>query len=178
MVEEKLKVEEEIQKALEINVDSIAEELQEQSATYFYYSCSWAMASRKRRHQKLALETTRARLGQEFKEKMRQEDAKVRITERMLDDYLSEKPEYQQALKDYFQAEYVESMLEVAKDAFRQRAQMLNELSRSHSDEKFYGSEFKVMKAEMEQRDEKVQKKRAKKKNTTTEAQAPTPETE
>ncbi len=168
--EDKKATETEFQEALTINTDNIVEELKEQPSTYFYYSCMWALASRKRRVQRTKLKEIEARLGRSFKLDLKTEDAKVRVSERMLDDYLAEQEEYKAALKEYIQSEYVESMLEVAKDAFKQRGIMLTELSRSHSDDKIYGNEYKVMKEELERRDEKVKRKRSKREEVPNEA--------
>ncbi len=157
------KVEEEIQEALSINTDNLVEELKEQPSIYFFWSASWALAARKRRLEKMRLKEVEAKLGREYKDVLRAEDPKVRVSERMLDDYLAEKPEYQEAVKLFTQSEYIESMLEVAKDGFKQRSQMLNELSRSHSEDRVYGNEYQVMEAELVRRDEKKLRKRAKK---------------
>jgi len=162
MPEEKKKVEQEIQEALTINTDDLVEELKEQPSVYFYWACMWALATRKRRMQKIQLKEVEAKLGRRFKEALRAEDPKIRVSERMLDDYLAEQPEYQEALNIYTQGEYTESMLEVARDAFKQRGIMLNELSRSHSDDRVYGKEYEVMKEELERRDEKKRTKRSK----------------
>lgn len=161
------KVEEEIQEALSINTEDLVTELKEQPSTMFYWGCSWALAARKRRLEKMKLKEVEARLGNEYKIILKREDPKVRVSERMLDDYLAGEPIYQEALKAYLQSEYVESMLEVAKDSFKQRGQMLIELSRSHGDEKYYGNIYGAMKEEMEIRDEKVKQRRNKRKQET-----------
>jgi len=162
MPEDKKKVEEEIQEALTINTEDLATELKEQPAIYFYWSCSWALAARKRRNQKMKLKEAEAKLGRAFKELLRADDPKVRVSERMLDDYLAERPEYQEVLKEFTQSEYIESMLEVARDAFKQRGQMLIELSRSHSEDRIYANEYKIMEGELDRRDEKTRRKRSK----------------
>ena len=90
MPNEKKKAEEEIQDALTINTDTIVEELKEQPSLYFYWSCMWALAARKRRMQKIQLKEVEARLGRGFKEILRADDPKIRVSERMLDDYLAE----------------------------------------------------------------------------------------
>lgn len=161
------KVEEEIQEALSINTEDLVTELKEQPSLFFYWACMWSMAARKRRLEKMKLKEVEAKLGREYKEILRAEDPKVRVSERMLDDYLAEKAEYKEALHQYAQNEYTETMLEVAKDGFKQRAQMLNELSRSHSEDRVYGNEFKVMEAELVRRDEKTIQRRNKRKQET-----------
>lgn len=159
---EKVTVEDEIREALLINDDDLIKELKEQPSLYFYYSALWSRAAKKRRTQKMQLKEVEARLGKVLRERVRADDIKAKVSERMLDDYLAEQEEYKQILRDYTQAEYVESLLEVAKDAFKQRGQLLVELSRSNRDEKVYGNEMNIMKAEMERRDEKVKAKRSK----------------
>lgn len=104
-----------------------------------------------------------AKLGRAYKDILRADDPKVRVSERMLDDYLAEMPEYQEAVKEFTQSEYIETMLEIARDSFKQRAQMLNELSRSHSEDRVYGNEFKIMEGELTRRDAKKLGKRARK---------------
>ena len=162
--EKKLAIESEIQEALQINTDDIITELKEQPSLYYYYACGWALATRKRRLQKMKLNETEAKLGNEFKQLLKDDDPKVRVTERMLDDYLSENPTYQEAVNALIQSEYMESILEVAKDAFKERYGALIELSKSQKDEAIYGSEFAIMKTEMERRDEKVKRKRGRSK--------------
>jgi hypothetical protein len=160
--ETKKKVEMEIQEALAVNTDDLAGELKEQPSTFFYWSCMWALAARKRRHQKIALKEVEAKLGRRFKESLRAEDPKIRVSERMLDDYLAEQSEYQEVLQAYTQAEYTESMLEVAKDSFKQRGQMLIELSRTHGDDRYQESAYRAMAGELEKKDEKKLRKRTK----------------
>jgi hypothetical protein len=159
MTEEKTTIENEIREALEINSDDIITELTEQPSQYYYYGCGWAMAARKRRLLKMKLKETEAELGNEFKQKVYREDPKLRVTERMLDDQLSQDSRYQEAFKNLIQAEYTESVFEVAKDAFKERYGALVELSKNNKEEKFYGNEIKIMKDEMERRDEKVTKR-------------------
>jgi hypothetical protein len=162
MTEETRTAEKEIQEALTINTDDLAGELKEQPSIYFYWATMWALAARKRRIQKMVLKEVEAKLGRRFKEALRAEDPKVRVSERMLDDYLAEQPEYKETLQLYTQSEYTESMLEMARDSFKQRGIMLTELSRSHSDDKVYGDGFRAMKEEIERRDEKKLRKRSK----------------
>lgn len=152
--------EEHIKDALKINESEIRAELIDQPSQYFYYSCGWALATRKRRLEKLALKETEAKLGRQFKELVRTEDPKARVTERMLDDWLAENEEYKRALQSLISAEYVSEMLEVAKDAFKQRSQVLIELARSDKEEKYWGDQTVLLEKEMMRRDEKIKRTR------------------
>ncbi len=157
--ESKLQVENEIKGALEINSDELDIELQEQPSLYYYYACGWAVSSKRRRMLKMKLKETEAELGNEFKHILKADDPKARVTERMLDDYLSQHPKYREALVNLIQAEYMESVFEVAKDAFKERYGALIELSKSRGEEKIYGNEMKILRDEMERRDEKVKRR-------------------
>jgi len=159
---EERSTEQEIRDALSINEDDIANDLIDQPALYYYYACGWAIAAKQRRLSKIRLKEIEAELGREYKELVRSEDSKARVTERMLDDYLAEHPIYKESLTNLIQAEYKEAIFEVAKDAFKERYGVLIELSKSRGEEKFYANELSVMKKEMERRDKKVQGKRSK----------------
>lgn len=156
---EENRLENEIKNALDISQDDLTLELIDQPSLYYYYACGWALASRKRRMVRMKLKETEAELGKELKHILRADDPKVRVTERMLDDYMAQHPKYKEALENLIQAEYTESVFEVAKDAFKERYGALIELSKSHGEERIYGNEINILKNEMERRDDKVRKR-------------------
>jgi hypothetical protein len=77
----------------------------------------------------------------------------------MINEYLSEHPDYRTAKEEEIQAEYMSDMLNVAKDAFRQRGISLLELVKAQREDQFSLNEFKTFKTELEQREEKKHKK-------------------
>lgn len=157
-----LKVENEIQKELEIDEKDISSELGRQPSKFFYWATTWALASRKSRKIRLKRREVEARLSKEYRLVMKEDDPKLRVTEKILDDYLAEHSEYKVACEEEIQAEYMADMLGVAKEAFKVRSQALVELSRSSIEEKFYGNEVKAFATEIEVRDAHRKKRKEK----------------
>ena len=155
-----LKVENEIQKELEIDESNIVNELIRHPSKFFYWATTWALASRKSRKIRLKRREVEARLSKEYRIVMREDDPKFRVTEKILDDYLAEHSDYKAACEEEIQAEYMADMLGVAKEAFKVRSQALVELSRSMVEEKFYGNELKSFETELKARDVQTRRKR------------------
>lgn len=147
-------MESEISEALSINETKINEELLRQPSLFYYYSVGWALAAKKRRMVRLQVRETEAILTREFRELMTSENPALRLTEKIVNDYLAEHPKYKEAAIEQIKAEYTEDMLSAAKDAFKQRGQALLELSRNSGD--LASNEFATMAAlrgELEQRE-------------------------
>ena len=151
----------EISAALNIDETKLSEELIRQPSLFFYWSTGWALAAKKRRIIKLQVRETEAALTREFRERMIIENSGLRVTEKMISDYLAEHPKYKEAAIEQIKAEYIEDMLSAGKDAFKQRGQVLLELSRNSGD--LAANEFSTIKAlreELEAREETKPKKR------------------
>ena len=138
-------LEEEISKALNIDDTKLGEELVRQPSLFFYYSTGWALAAKKRRMIKLQVREVEASLTKEFRERMLAENTGLRVTEKMISDYLAEHSSYKEAAVEQIKAEYIEDMLGAGKDAFKQRGQILLELSRNNNDLAI--NEFSTIKA-------------------------------
>lgn len=162
-VKEKKKAEDQIQEGLTIDDTKLTEELKGQPGLFFYYAAMSARASRARRKEKLRAKEAEAGLVKEFRQKMNKEQLGTRVTEKMVDEYLSEHPDYIAMNSRLIDLEYMEDMLTLARDAFKERHQVLIELSRTMSDEKVYGNEIAVMREEFEKRIPTTRAKRPKK---------------
>jgi hypothetical protein len=127
--------EQSIQDDLEINVDDLAKELLDQPSRFFYWSVTWARAARARRRQRLATRELEARLTKEFRELMANTQPGVRVTEKMIEDFLYGHPVYKQQSDEQIKTEYAEDMLSVAKDALKERYGALTELIRNQKEE-------------------------------------------
>lgn len=161
MAETKKGLEMEIADALSIDETKLSEELIRQFSLFFYYATGWALAAKKRRVIKLQVREVEASLTREFRERMIVENSGLRVTEKMISDYLAEHQKYKEAATDQITAEYIEDMLSAGKDAFKQRGQVLLELSRNSGD--LSANEFSTMKAlreELEAREETKPKRR------------------
>lgn len=169
--EGKKTVEETIQDDLEINDEKIVEELKNQPGLFFYYATMSARASRARRKAKLKAKESEAALVKDFRQRMNQEQPGVRVTERMIDEYLSAHPDYIAMNTRLIDLEYTEDMLTLARDAFKERHQALMEISRAISDERIYGNEIEHMRNQFEKREVKqaLEKRRGRRKSETTE---------
>lgn len=153
-------IELEIKEALEIDETDILNELRRHSAKYFYYGVLWARAAKQRRRLRLKLKELEARLANELRRQVTEGDPKARVTEAMKNDYLFNHPDYLAAEAEMIQGEYMEEVLDVARDGMKQRGMALNELSRQHRAEDVYGDEFKAMKTEYQERVDEIPKKR------------------
>ncbi len=154
-------MEKQISEALNIDETKLSEELVRQPSLFFYYATGWALAAKKRRVIKLQVREVEASLTREFRERMIIENSGLRVTEKMISDYLAEHEKYKEAAIEQIKAEYIEDMLSAGKDAFKQRGQALLELSRNSGD--LSANEFSTIKAlreELEAREETKQPKR------------------
>lgn len=147
-------VEVEIQEELAIDETKLEEELVRQSSKSFYWSAMWARAAKARRRQQLKLRELEATLTQQYRAGIAADDPKFRVTERMVEDYLAQNPDYKAEKILTIDKEYAEDMLGVAKDGFRQRGQALIELVRLLKDDgRGTRDELEIMRKEMELRE-------------------------
>jgi len=153
--EDKVGIEADLAKELEIDETKLEEELIRQPSKFFYWGALWARASRLRRKSRLQMKEKEASLCKAFRERAAEETPGLRITEKMLNDYLYTHPEYLQAEKDLIDKEYMDDLLSIAKEAFKERHQTLLELRRTVVEERAYGSEIEAMRRELEERESK-----------------------
>lgn len=155
-MEEKDRIETKIQEDLAIDETKLDEELQRQSARFFYYATLWSRATRKARIAKIKLDETEAGICRQYREEMAVNDPKTRVTEKMLDDFCAEHPVMKAAKEEWIEAEYLQDVLGVAKDAFWQRNQALVNLYKNKSEESFYANGgLEAMQEEVERRRER-----------------------
>ncbi len=162
MSDEQKKIEDTIKDQLEINPTEVLNELLEQPARYFYWGSLWARASRKKRVTKLSLKEAEASLTATFRIKLAEEEPNVRVTENMIKTFLGNHPNMTALETALIKDEFIEEELSVAKDAMKQRHQVLLEIARMQNEEKFYGNEYRNMRNELEVREIKTRKKRSK----------------
>jgi len=173
MTDEKRTSEGQISDALQIDETKLEDELLRQPSLFFYWSMAWALSARKRRMQKLATRQIEAELTKGFRMEMAAENPGLRVTEKMINDYLAEHPAYHEAQKELIKAEYMEDMLNVAKDAFKEKFNVLLELYRNQSDVQV--NEFTTVKAF---KDEIKEREKTRKRRTKREVEAPAEEQE
>jgi len=153
MTEQKT-VEVEIQDELSIDETKLEEEVVRQPSKSFYWSAMWARAAKARRRQQLRLRELEATLTQQYRAGIAADDPKFRVTERIVEDYLVQHPDYKAEKILTIDKEYAEDMLSVAKDGFRQRGQALIELIRLLKDDgRASRDELEIMRKEMELRE-------------------------
>jgi len=145
-------VEEQIKEDLRIDDTNLQEELRRQPGKYFYWSVVRAKASEKRRMKSMNLKEVDAKLEREVRERM-SSGPKIKITERMLDEYLSEHPEHKAANSEVIKAQYAEDLLEACVEAFKERHYALIEIVKSRESEKIMKNEFEVMRKELEEQE-------------------------
>jgi len=154
MVEQNV-IELEIKEALEIDEADILAELRRHSSKYFYYGVLWARASKQKRRFRLKTRELESRLTNSLRS-----GTEARITAEMKSEYLNSHPEFLEAEQELIQAEYMEEVLDVARDAMKQRGIALNELARQNRAEEMYGNEFSAMKREYKEQIDEIPKKR------------------
>lgn len=160
-------IEEQISDALEIDETKIEDELLRQPSLFFYWSMGWALAARKRRLQKLSLRKLEAELTQQFRTEMLKENPGLRLTEKMINDYLAEHPAFYAAQQELIKAEYTEDMLNVASLALKQKHQALLELHKNQQETSI--SEYNTVKAFKDEIKEQERRRSRRKKVESTE---------
>lgn len=128
---------EEVSRQLEINLDNIGEELSRQPSRYAYWGAMAAHASKKLARQKLNLAEVKAKLARDYRIAMADNEPNVRVTESMVDAFVTVTDEFKDQIQKVIYAQHEDDLLSVAKEALRQRAQMLLELGRQRREEMY-----------------------------------------
>lgn len=153
-----MKITEELLREVDINEADIDLEMQRQPAKFCFWGARYSRAARNHSRSKLALKELAARIGKDYRIKMREEEPQTRVTNDMVSTFVVNIPEYQAQERAVIEAEYQENFFNVAREAFRQRAQMILQLCRHQMDEMIQ-SDFKINKTEMEGRKEEYEKR-------------------
>ncbi len=143
---------------MDINEEDIDLEMQRQPAKFCFWGARFARAARTHAREKLALKELAAQIGKTFRNHMAEKQPQTRVTNDMVSTFVVNTPEYQEQERKVIEAEYQENFLNVAREAFRQRAQMILQLCRHQMDEMIQ-SDFKISKREMEGRAEEYEKR-------------------
>lgn len=149
------KLEQEIQQELAIDDTHIEGEMKRQPGKFFYWGTLQAKAANRVRNEKARLDASKAEEAKTFKENTLKEDSKIRITERMLDDYLDLNETIRGRKNALIEAQYSEELLSTAVEAFRQRHYSIVELAKSKESERMAQNEFSLMKREYEAKERK-----------------------
>jgi len=155
MPEELDELEEQIRKELDIDDTNIDGEVKRQAGKFFYWGTLLAHAAQRTRATKSHVDAIKADEAKKYKEQLAKEDPKIRVTERMLDDFLDTNPVVTAVKDSLIAAQYKEQMLDVAVDAFRQRHYALIELSKGRESERMMQNEYNLMKKDYEAREAK-----------------------
>ena len=132
---------------IEIDDTDLGGEMARQPSRYFYWGSTWAKAESYKRKMKVALREVEARLANEFRAYMAQQKPGVRITDSLVQSHLLTQQEWLEADKAVRAAEYNSDLLEVAREAFKQRHHSLQSLFRQKDESQMYGSEYANVKA-------------------------------
>lgn len=146
-----MKSSEELLREIDINEDDIDLEMSRQPAKFCYWGARYARAARTHSREKLALRELAAQIGKSYRTKMKEVDPQTRVTNDMVSTFVVNTPEYQKQERVVIEAEYQENFLNVAREAFRQRAQMILQLCRHQMDEMIQ-TDFTIHKNELEGR--------------------------
>lgn len=142
-----------IKEDLSIDDTNLAGEMKRQPGKFFYWATNKARASAKTRVTKSYLDTVKAETAKKFKEETTKDDPKVRVTERMLDDFLDTDAGIKAAKQSLIDAQYTEEVLESAVEALRQRHFALVELAKSRETETMKQNDYEALKRDFEERE-------------------------
>lgn len=132
---------------IEIDDTDLGGEMARQPSRYFYWGSVWSRASAFAKKMKVALKETEARLANEFRAYIAQDKPGTRVTDSMIQSYLHTHEEWKVAEEAVRKAEYNADLLEVAREAFKQRHHSLQSLFRQKDESQMYGSEYANVKA-------------------------------
>lgn len=124
-----------INEDLAINDDDLEREFQRQASKFAYYGALYARASKKHAREKLKLKELEATLSRDYRNFMKENEPKTRITESMVTTFMVTTDDWKEQSGKVIQAAHEEDLLGVAKEGFRQRAQMLIQLAKLKTDE-------------------------------------------
>lgn len=123
-----------IEMDLRINDAHLSRELKEQSAKFSYWAAAAAIKSQEYLQAKHTLAVKEAVLGREINEKLLQlkkVDPNTRASDKVVKDRVVAHPDYAEAFRTVLELGVEEGIAQGAKEAFRQRAQMLLEMARA-----------------------------------------------
>jgi hypothetical protein len=152
-------IEDKIREDLTIDETNLGTDLKQQASKFFYWATMRAKAAAKSRQSRTYLDAMKAEVGKKFKDTMAGDDPKVRVTERMLDDYLDTHDQIKAAREALINAQYGEEMLDTAVEAMRQKHYALIELIRSREAERMLTNEYDKMKRDFEEQELKKRQK-------------------
>jgi hypothetical protein len=156
MIDEKLTLEQELANEIAIDDLKLDEEMLRQPSKFFYWGSQWARAMRRLAKEELILKELESNLSKEFREMMANSKPDLRVTEKMINEYTASHPDYLTQTKTVMDWENTERLLNIAKEAMRQRYQVILDLRKYSLEAKIYGDEFKAMSKEYEQRKKKT----------------------
>ena len=132
---------------IEIDSTDLHGELARQPSRYFYWGSTWARAEAFAKKMRVALKETEARIANNFRAMMAKENPTVRVTDSIVQGYLRTHDEVHAAEEAVRRAEYTADLLEVAREAFKQRHHSLQKLVMQKEESDIYGNEFQQVKA-------------------------------
>lgn len=138
---------EEIMAELEINEDAMNRELIRQPSKFAYWGALCARASKKLAKQKLELAELKARLGRDYRLMMKEKEPNTRVTESMVDTFVITTEDFQKQANTVIYAQHEDDILTIAKESFRQRANMILQLARMRAEE-MYETDMTIFKKE------------------------------
>jgi hypothetical protein len=115
---------------------------------YAYWGAMGAHASKKLARQKLELAEIKARLAREYRIAMAADDPKIRVTESMVESFTLSTDDYKDQMQKVIYAQHEDDLLAIAKEGFRQRAQMLMELGRQKREEMYEEGGLQILRKE------------------------------
>lgn len=123
-----------IQADVKIDDTRLSNELKEQSSKFAYWSAGSAIKMQEYQSKKREIVEKEARLSRDMERKLnieKQNDPKIRITDKVIKDCVNLDPVYKSLQEEAIQLGLEYDILNGAKEAFRQRAQMLLEMCRT-----------------------------------------------
>lgn len=120
---------------LEINKGNLDQEFQEQSERYAYYGTLAELAKDKEARTKHELELLEAQLDALTRDNANQiasQNPKFKMTEAMVENQVKADPRYQAKLKEFLDSKRLAGILNVARESFQQRRDMLISLGANH----------------------------------------------
>ena len=138
---------------LDINTAEINKEMVEQPAQFAWYGVLWKLAGKKASQLKKTITKFKAEL--ELKIREQANESKIKVTESAVEAMVESNETLEKYNDDYIQAKLEEGLLEIGKDAFIQRKDMLVSISSNMRQE--IDDDIKVMKESVR---EQLQRKR------------------
>jgi hypothetical protein len=132
---------------IEIDDTDLGGEMARQPSRYFYWGSAWSRATAFAKKMKVALKETEARLANAFRVEMTQQKPGTRVTDSLIQDYLHTHEEWKVAEEAVRRAEYNADLLDVAREALKQRHHSLQSLFKQNDESRLYGTEYQQVEA-------------------------------